>query len=119
LGVTIHARGTINDMDSKGQKFLLDHTINKYKCYGLVIAPSDVSRNKDITRLLAEGIPSVYIDRDTGGDRLAVIKTDNYAAGVLAAKNLHQALRGRNRVVLFRLKKGVTSTDDRELGFLH
>lgn len=117
LGLKIYARGTVEDSDSAGQKFVLDNTIKLFHCRGLIIAPSDVGRNQDITRLKAEGIPTIYIDRDTGGDRLASVTTDNYAAGQLAAQKMGEALGYHGNVILFRLKRGVASTDARERGF--
>ena len=117
LGVKIHARGTVNDKDDKGQKRILYSILKKHHCNGVVIAPSDVSRNEDVYFLKQKGIPTVYVDRDTGGERIASIKTDNQAAGMLAATKLSKALKGKKRVILFRLQKGVTSTDARELGF--
>ncbi|QMV16848.1 ABC transporter substrate-binding protein [Vibrio spartinae] len=117
LGLQIYARGTVEDSDSAGQKFVLDNTMRLFHCRGLIIAPSDVSRNQDITRLNTEGVPTIYIDRDTGGDRLASVTTDNYAAGQLAAQKMGKALGYQGNVILFRLKKGVASTDARERGF--
>lgn len=117
LGLKVYARGTVEDSDSTGQKFVLENTMKLFHCRGLVIAPSDVSRNQDMARLKAEGIPVIYIDRDTGGERLASVTTDNYAAGQLAAQKMGEALGYKGNVVLFRLKKGVASTDARERGF--
>ncbi|MDW6094785.1 substrate-binding domain-containing protein [Vibrio rhizosphaerae] len=117
LGMKVYARGTVEDSDSAGQKFVLENTMKLFHCRGLVIAPSDVSRNQDMTRFKAEGIPVIYIDRDTGGDRLASVTTDNYAAGQLAAQKMGEALGNQGKVLLFRLKKGVASTDARERGF--
>jgi ribose transport system substrate-binding protein len=119
LELQIYARGTVNDMDARGQQFILNNTMNRYHCRGIVIAPSDSSRNLDVTQYKARGIPSIYIDRDTGGDRLAVIKTNNYAAGQLAAREMAKALGDKKRVLLFRLQKGVQSTDEREEGFIN
>ncbi|SJN59812.1 D-ribose-binding periplasmic protein precursor [Vibrio ruber DSM 16370] len=117
LGLKVYARGTVEDSDSSGQKFVLENTMKLFHCRGLVIAPSDASRNQDIAHLKAEGIPVIYIDRDTGGDRLASVTTDNYAAGQLAAQKMGEALGYQGNVLLFRLKKGVASTDARERGF--
>ncbi|MDW6004646.1 substrate-binding domain-containing protein [Vibrio mangrovi] len=117
LGLKVYARGTVEDSDAVGQKFVLDNTMKLFRCQGLVIAPSDISRNQDIARLKGENIPAVYIDRDTGGERLASVTTDNYAAGQLAAKKMGEALGYHGNILLFRLKKGVASTDARERGF--
>ncbi|CAM3791232.1 D-ribose-binding periplasmic protein precursor [Vibrio aerogenes CECT 7868] len=118
LGMNVYARGTVNDKDTSGQKFILDSLLDKHHCRGVLIAPSDQARNADVARLKAQQIPVIYVDRDTGGDRLLSVKTDNEAAGVLAAKKMSAALKGQGKVVLFRLEKGVVSTDAREAGFL-
>lgn len=115
LGYDIHVRGTINDDDSLGQTHILNLFDQRYHCKGIVIAPA----NKDINLLISKlKIPTIYIDRDTGGDRAATVKTDNYAAGKLAAQEMSKTLGGQGNVVLFRLQKGVVSTDARESGFI-
>ncbi|MCE0492625.1 substrate-binding domain-containing protein [Vibrio salinus] len=118
LGYDIHVRGTINDNDSSGQMHILQYFIRKYQCNGVVIAPSGSAINKYVSQLKKQNIPTVYIDRDTGGERIATVKTDNYAAGKLAAQKMSEALGGHGKVVLFRLKEGVASTDARESGFV-
>ena len=117
LGYQLYIRGTINDKDSEGQKTILHRFVNEHSCIGVVIAPSDSSRNQDVALLKAKGIPTVYIDRDTGGERVASVTTDNYAAGQFAAKKMSEALGGSGKVILFRLDKDVASTNQRELGF--
>lgn len=118
LDIMIHARGTVNDHDSVGQRYVLRHTMKKYNCQGVLIAPSDASRNRDIAKLHQKGIPTVYIDRDTGGDRLAVVKTDNYQAGWFAAQKLYDKLGANANIALFRVHPDVTSTAAREQGFI-
>ncbi len=117
LNVKLYIRGTINDKDAPGQKIILNTFMSNYQCQGLVIAPSDHSRNEDIAQLSEKNIPTVYIDRDTGGKRIASVTTDNYAAGKLAAKKMAQVLNYHGKVLLLRLQKGVASTDAREAGF--
>lgn len=117
LGYQLYVRGTINDKDSEGQRVMLRRFVDEHHCIGVAIAPSDPSRNEDISQLKSRGVPTVYIDRDTGGERAAAVTTDNYAAGQLAAEKMSAALGGKGKVVLFRLQKGVVSTDAREAGF--
>lgn len=118
LGYKVHVRGTINDDDSSGQLQILKSFEQRYQCRGVVIAPSNQNINPYVSQLKKLNIPTVYIDRDTGGERAATVKTDNYAAGILAAQKLSEALGGQGKVILFRLKKGVASTDARESGFI-
>jgi ribose transport system substrate-binding protein len=109
-----------NESDSIGQAYLAGQTW-KMGCKALVIAPNDPERASLVAQLRAKGIPTVYIDRDTGkADVVAVVSTNNYVAGMLAGDQLAQQLKrsGGKRVVLIRLKNGVQSTDERERGFV-
>ncbi|MCE0495217.1 substrate-binding domain-containing protein [Vibrio salinus] len=118
LGYMIYARGTVNDNDDSTQIKIAQNFLSAYHCEGIVIAPSNSNVNRYVSRLKKQGIPAIYIDRDTGGERAAVIKTDNYSAGKLAAQKLSDVLGKKGNVVLFRLQKGVVSTDARESGFI-
>ncbi len=118
LGYEIHVRGTINDDDYSGQLQILNSFEQKYHCDGIVIAPSNKNINQYVSELKKRNIPTVYIDRDTGGERVATVKTNNHEAGKLAAEKMSEALGGQGNIILFRLKKGVASTDARESGFI-
>lgn len=118
LGIPLYVRGTVNDKDLAAQKEIIETSIEKKHCNAVVIAPSDSSLNEVVANLKQRDIPTIYVDRDTGGDRVAYVATDNYAAGVLAAEKMAQALGNKGNVVLFRLKQGVASTDAREQGFI-
>jgi len=95
---------------------IIDIVIKK-GCKGLVLAPNSNERKEIVTQLKRQGIPTVYIDRDIGGDRLSVIKTNNFKAGVLAGEKMVEALKGKGKVALLRLHKDVISTTAREEGF--
>jgi len=118
LGLTIYARGAVDETDSKGQRYILDLVINKKMCQGVVLAPNSVARLSDVAQLKARGIPTVYIDRDIGGDRVSVIKTNNAEAGVLAGKEMVNVLNGKGKVAVLGLKKGVVTTSIREEAFI-
>ncbi len=118
LAIPLYVRGTVNDKDSAAQKEIIETAIEKKHCNAVVIAPSDSSLNEVVANLKQRNIPTIYVDRDTGGERVAYVATDNYAAGVLAAEKMAQALSNKGNVVLFRLKQGVASTDAREQGFI-
>lgn len=118
LGYSIYFRGPADESNSNAQKDMID-IILKLNCKGMVLAPNVAERAKDVAALKSRGIPTVYIDRDTGGaDVLSVIATDNFNAGKLAAREMVKTLKGKGSVAILRLKKGVPSTDDRERGFL-
>ena len=118
LEVILYSRGIINDNDIWAQKIIFHHYVDDYGCKGIVIAPADAGLNEDVADSKRKGIYTVYIDRDTGGERIASIATDNQAAGVFAAKKMAEEIGENGKVVLFRLKKGVASTDAREEGFI-
>ncbi|RQW61009.1 substrate-binding domain-containing protein [Vibrio viridaestus] len=118
LGYTLYIRGTVNDKDSKSQIEALSFLMKSHNCVGILVAPADISLNSAINLYLSQNIPVIYFDRDFGGSRLASVTTDNYQAGVLAARIMTQHLDSKGDVVLFRVKKGIESTDKREQGFI-
>ena len=117
LGLEIYFRGPIDEGDIEAQAIIINW-IEKHACIGLVLAPNSPQRIEQVANLKQHGIPTVYIDRDYGGDRVSVIKTENFKAGILAGHELARALGNKGRVAVLRMKKGVVSTDDRENGFI-
>ncbi len=115
LNIDLRFRGSV---DEERQKLIIEHMVNISRCSGLIIAPAGDSINESVKELNAEGMAVTYIDRDTGGERDAIVKSDNYYGGVLAAQVMAKRLKERKNVVLLRMKKGISSTDDREAGFL-
>lgn len=94
-------------------------SLKDFGCDAFVIAPNDVSINEVVASLHADNIPTVYVDRNTTAESaiVSLVMTDNYAAGRQAAAEVARRVPKEARVALFGLKKGVTSTDDRERGF--
>ena len=117
LGVDIYARGAVNEGDIEGQRLVIEE-IKKLRCLGLLLAPNSEERKRDVTQLKFLGIPTVYIDRDIGGDRISVIQTDNFLAGELAGTEMAKALKGKGKVAVFRPDKSVVTTTAREKGFI-
>lgn len=118
LNTKIYYRSPIDATNTNGQKQIIKKAIQK-GCKGFVIAPSSKEINKLTTQLKKQNIPTIYIDRDYGGDRVSVISTNNYLAGELAGTQMIKALKDKKgKVALFRLSNKVVSTSDREQGFL-
>ena len=117
LGVEIHARGAIDESNVKGQRYIIESTM-KSGCKGLVLAPNSKDRKKDVAQLKAQGIPTVFIDRDVGGDRISIIKTENFSAGEKAGMEMAKALHGKGKIALLRFNEDVVSTTARENGFI-
>ncbi|MGA4603709.1 substrate-binding domain-containing protein, partial [Ectopseudomonas hydrolytica] len=92
----------------------------------LLVAPEtgSVTMKKEaiesrVAALRAQGIPTVYIDRDIAGEgAYGLVATDNFLAGQLAGQQLAELLGGRGRVALLRLRQDLQSTRERERGFL-
>ncbi len=117
LNIKVIVRGPIDEINSKGQSSVIKSVI-QWGCLGLVLAPNSADRKQDVKVLKQQGIPTVYIDRDVGGERVSVIKTQNYQAGILAGIKMAKALKGQGRIALLRMSKDVITTTHRENGFI-
>ena len=117
LGISVHVRGAVDESNVKAQRLLINYMIEK-GCRGIVLAPNTEERKKDVAQLKAQGITTVYIDRDIGGERISVIKTNNSLAGELAGREMVKALKGKGRVAVLRFSKDVTTTTSRANGFI-
>ncbi|GAA4499492.1 substrate-binding domain-containing protein [Pseudaeromonas paramecii] len=115
LGVKVHALLPMDEEDATQREAI--NRLVAMGCQGLVIAPSSAAREAHVSLLRKQGIATLYLDRDLPGERVAVVATNNGAAGELAAHRMAQALGRQGRVLLVRLKSGIPSTDARELGF--
>lgn len=118
LGVTLHTRGAVDSANEQAQHVLIDKFINREGCRGLVLAANSVDKKKVVAQLKAQGVPTVYIDRDIGGERISVIKTNSFSAGELAGEEMAKALKGRGKVAVFRERENREPTTARENGFI-
>lgn len=119
LSIKVIVRGAADEVDSDAQAKIIN-SMMALGCRALVLAPNSQARNKDVIALKAKGISTVFIDRDIGGERVSVIKTDNFQAGYLAGMEMAKALNKSfyKRVILLRMDKHVVSTRLREEGFI-
>ena len=117
LGIAVYVKGAVDESNVTAQRLIIDYMIEK-GCRGIVIAPNSVERSKDVAQLKAKGVTTVYIDRDIGGERISVIKTNNSLAGELAGREMVKALKGKGRVAVLRFSKDVTTTTSRANGFI-
>ena len=117
LDIKIYARGAIDEVNVEGQRSIIESAI-KLGCTGLVLAPNSKEQKKEVAQLKAQGIPTVFIDRDIGGDRISIIKTENYLAGEKAGIKMAKALRGKGKIALLRMNENVIATTSRENGFI-
>ncbi len=83
---------------------------------GIVLAPMPVS---GVPTPVPISVPTLFVDRGSQDFTApATISTDNTAAGAVAARSLAGVLPKGAKVALLRLAKDVTSTTEREQGFL-
>lgn len=117
IDVPLFIRGASEENNTTGQAMILDG-FEKKKCFGLVLAPNTLERAEYTERLIAKhGVPTVFIDRDVGGARVSVIKTDNFEAGYTAAQKLLESHGELGKVVIFHPGKDVPVTWERVMGF--
>lgn len=118
LNVKVLTRGAYDEANLEHQEQLIQSTVRAVGCKGLVLAPNSAERANQVLQLKSQGIPTVFIDRNTGGEAVSVIKTDNELAGRLAARQMVAALNGKGRVAVLRLNRSIISTHLREQGFI-
>lgn len=90
-GIEVYYRGPEREGDSEAQLRVIDIVVER-GCKALVIAPAGKEIGPRVAQLQQQGILSLYIDRDMGGDVLSVIATDNFKAGQQAAEHMVQLL---------------------------
>ena len=116
-GIEVYYRGPEREGDSEAQLRVIDIVVER-GCKALVIAPAGKEIGERVAQLKQQGILSLYIDRDMGGDVLSVIATDNFKAGQQAAEHMARLLGVGGRVLMLRLSPDVVSTMAREDGFI-
>lgn len=117
MQLPLYARGPARDGDTQIQLELIERML-KFNCRVLIVAPSGPEVGVRMAQLRKQGVLGIYIDRDLGdGAALAVVATDNYAAGRQAGREMARLLGGRGNVALLRLSPQVKSTTNRERGF--
>ena len=118
LQLELYTRAPAQEGSVEVQLQLIDRVLAQ-GCKALIIAPAGDVIDIRITALRAEGIPTVYVDRDIAGDgAYALVATDNFLAGQLAGQQLAERLGRGGRVGMLRLRPGLQSTEERERGFL-
>ncbi|MFV3384899.1 substrate-binding domain-containing protein [Pseudomonas sp. NY15364] len=118
LQLELYTRAPAQEGSVEVQLQLIDRVLAQ-GCKALIIAPAGDVIDIRITALRAEGIPTVYVDRDIAGDgAYALVATDNFLAGQLAGQQMAERLGRGGRVGMLRLRPGLQSTEERERGFL-
>lgn len=118
FGVDVIWNGPPNEGDFNGQLKVLDAMINR-RVDALAFAPADRNAMVGVVeRATREKIPVVVFDTGIETDLyVAHIATDNYGAGVMAARRMGQILNGKGNIVMVAVQPGIASTMAREQGF--
>lgn len=119
LGVDVVIRSPVDgaaiDAQPNIQLKMIDYMANR-RVAGLVLAPEPV---QGTTTPIVLPMPLVLVDRDsTDYVGLSTVATDNFAAGQTAAGTLKNVLGNGAKVALLRLAPNISSTTQRENGFL-
>jgi ribose transport system substrate-binding protein len=89
-------------------------------CAGLVLAANTAALAGDVKRVQQSGMVTLFVDRPLKSlPDVALITTDNFAGGKLAAKEMLARLKAdETNIAVFRLKADVETTTLRENGFI-
>ncbi|CAE6871991.1 substrate-binding domain-containing protein [Paraburkholderia domus] len=83
---------------------------------GIVLVPEPL---EEVTTPVSIAVPTVLVDRSsTDYNAISTVSTDNFAAGKKAALSLVPVLRKGAKVAVLRLAPSISSTTERENGFL-
>lgn len=103
--------------DPKAQQLAFEKLLQT-KPSGILVSPANPELMRgDIDAAIAAGIPVITIDSDSpDSKRLLFIGTNNYEAGVMAAKVAVGQMRGKGDVIIFTMP-GQANLDDRLRGY--
>ncbi len=118
-GVEVIWKGPHKEDDREAQIAVVEDMVAR-RVDGIVLAPlDDQALVRPVGEARAEGIPVVIIDSPLrSNDYVSYVATDNYKAGVLAARRLGSLLAGEGKIFLIRCHEGSASTTLREQGFV-
>lgn len=117
LGYDIYFRGPQEENQAGIQTAVLE-MVRQRGCNALVIAPGSADMALAVEKLQRSGVPVIYVDRTLGAPAATgMVGTDNFKAGQLAGEAMAKRLKGKGAVLLFRMKQGWQTTDQRESGF--
>ena len=121
-GVVMVWKGSLKEDDPAQQIRIVEQFVSE-GVGGIVLAPiDDTALKRPVAAAMQKGIPVVIMDSPLKGepvkDFVSTVSTNNYRGGEMAGEQLGKLLDGKGKVVLFRFKKGSTSTGQREAGFL-
>ena len=117
-GVAIEWKGPPTETDFSRQIEIVDSMINA-RVDGIVLAPTEATSLVTVVeRAKREGIPLAIFDSGLNSEEyVSFVATNNYDAGVLAARELARLIEGEGAVAMVKMVPGSSSTMERERGF--
>jgi len=117
-GFDTYVRSPNTERNEDGQILIIRKALEQ-GCEGIMVAPNSSDVLSKVPEASWLKTPVVFFDRDMGGmSPTSIVKTDNFQAGFLAGRALIRRLNGKGRAALLRMHREVTSTSEREAGFL-
>jgi ribose transport system substrate-binding protein len=119
LGIRLVWKGPLKETDRNEQVQIVE-TLTGSGIDALVLSPlDDRALIRPVLEAAAFGIPTVTFNTALAGSGpVALIATDNFRGGVIAAERVGRLTGGRGRLILIRVTEGVEGTRLREEGFL-
>ena len=116
--VDIEWKGPPKETDFTRQIEIVDAMINA-RLDGIVMAPTEATALVTVVeRAEREGIPVAIFDSGINTEKyVSFVATNNYEAGVLAARQMAERLDSKGRIVVVKNVPGSASTTQREKGF--
>lgn len=119
-GIEVSVRYPDKNLDAASEISLLEDVINT-EPDAIVISPVDMDALVEpVERAMNQGIPVILIDTTVASDNyVCAYLTDNYAAGELAAEQMHELLGGEGgKVAVFNTSPSSNSGVARAQGFI-
>ncbi len=106
------------EVDTSRQIAIVENLIAR-RVDGIVLAPVEEDALVGVVeRAVSEGIPVAIFDSGIKTDKIiSYVATNNYDAGVMAARRMGKILEGKGKIGVIGFMPGSASTMDREAGF--
>ena len=120
-GVTVNViwKGPMREDDREQQVQVVEGFLAQ-GINGIVLAPFDKDALvRPIEEAARAGIPTVVVDSGLNSQTpISFVASNNYHGGEIAAQEMGRLLGGKGKVLVLRYQEGVSSTEQREKGFL-